>query len=97
LYSLECVAELVFCEDGVGVFDLVHVRKPWCVVVKSWVCLLLYVVVYLDSGAASVFPCLEGVGGCKGANGFDDGCELRFGGICPPRAGACVGSGVVGK
>ena len=41
--------------------------------------------------------CLEGVGGCEGANGFDDGRELRFGGICSPRAGACAGFGVVGK
>ena len=51
-------------------------------VVKSWLCLLLYVMVYLDGGTASVFPCLEGVGGCEGANRFDDGRELRFGSIC---------------
>ena len=66
-------------------------------VVKSWVRLLLYVVVYLDGGTASVFPGLEGVGGCEGSDGFDDGRELRFGSICSPWAGACVGSGVVGK
>ena len=72
-------------------------RKSWCVVVKSWVCLFLYVVVYLDGGAASVFLCVEGVGGCEGADGFDDGCELCFDGIFSPRAGACMGSGVVGE
>jgi hypothetical protein len=59
--------------------------------------LLLYVVVYLDGGTASVFPGLEGVSGGKGANGLDDGFELYFGGICSPRAGACMCSGVVGK
>jgi len=53
--------------------------------------------VYLDGGTASVFPGLEGVGGCEGSDGFDDGRELRFGSICSPWAGACVGSGVVGK
>ena len=89
--------ELVFRENGVRVFDLVHVRESWCMVEKGWVCLALDVVVYLDGGAASVFPCVEGVGGCEGADGFDDDCELCFGGIGPPRAGACVGSGVVGK
>jgi len=67
------------------------------VFVEIWMCLLLYLVVYLDGGTASVFPCLEGVGGCEGADGFDDGRELRFGSICSPWAGACVGSGVVGK
>ena len=39
-------------------------------------------------------------GGCRwfeGADGFDNGCELCFGSICSPWAGACVGSGVVGK
>ena len=45
-------------------------------VVKSWVRLLLYVVVYLGGGTASVFPGLEGVSGGKGANGLDDGFEL---------------------
>ena len=59
--------------------------------------LILYVVVYLDGSAASVLPCAEGVGGCESADGFDDGCRLCFGGICPPRAIACVGYGVVGK
>ena len=85
--------ELVFCEDGVRVFDW----KSWCVVIEGWVRLFLYVMVYLDGGAASMFPCVEGVGGCEDANGLGDGCELGFGGICPPRAGACMGSGVVGK
>ena len=66
-------------------------------VVEIWVWLLLYLLVYLDGGTASVFPGLEGVGGCEGADGFDDGCELRFCSICSPWAGACVGSGVVGK
>ena len=55
--------ELVFREYGVRVFYLVHVWKSWYVVVKSWVCLLLYVVVYLDGSAASVLPGAEGVGG----------------------------------
>ena len=45
-------------------------------VVESWVRLLLYVVVYLDGGSASVFPGLEGVSVGKGANGLDDGFEL---------------------
>jgi hypothetical protein len=67
------------------------------VVIKGWERLFLYVVVYLNGSAASVFPCAEGVGGCEGADGFDDGCELCFGGIGPPRARACVGSGVVGE
>ena len=53
-------------------------------VVEIWVWLLLYLVVYLDGGTASVFLCLEGVGGCEGADGFDDGRELRFGSICSP-------------
>ena len=45
-------------------------------VVEIWVWLLLYLVVYLDGGTASVFPGLEGVSGGKGANGLDDGFEL---------------------
>ena len=57
-------------------------------VVEIWMWLLLYLLVYLDGGTASVFP---------GLDGFDDGRELRFGSICSPWAGACVGSGVVGK
>jgi len=67
------------------------------VVVEIGLWLLLYLLVYLDGGTASVFPGLEGVGGCEGSDGFDDGRELRFGSICSPWAGACVGSGVVGK
>jgi hypothetical protein len=67
------------------------------VVVKGWVGLFLDVVVYLNGGAASVFPCLESVCGCEGANGLDNGGELCFGGICPPWTRACMGSGVVGK
>jgi hypothetical protein len=97
LYALECVIELILCEDGIGVFDLVYVRESWCVVIKSWMRLFLCVVVYLDGSASSVFPCAEDVGGCECANGFDDVCELCFGGIRPPRARACMGSGVVGK
>ena len=89
--------DLVFCEDRVRVFDLVHVRELWCVVKKGWMLVFLDVVVYLDGSAASVLPCIEGVGGGEGSNCFDDVGELRFGGIRPPWAGACVGSGVVGK
>ena len=44
---------------------------------EGWVCLCLNVVVYLDGGATSVLPCIEGVGGCEGA----DGGELCFGSI----------------
>ena len=40
---------------------------------KGWMLVLLDVVVYLDGGAASVFPCIEGVGGGEGADCFDDG------------------------
>ena len=89
--------ELVFREDGVRVFDLVHVREAWCMVKEGWVCLRLDRVVYLDGGAASVLLCIEGVCGGEGADCFDDGGQLRFCGIRPPWARACVGSGVVGK
>ena len=89
--------ELVFREDGVRVLDLVHVWDAWCMVKEGWVCLCLDVVVYLDGGATSVLSCVEGVGGCKGADGFDGGGELRFGSIGLPWAGASVGSCVVGK
>ena len=64
---------LVFCEDRVRVFDIVHVQESWCLVEKSRMLVLLDVVVYLDGGAASVLPCIEGVGGGEGANCFDDG------------------------
>jgi hypothetical protein len=60
-------------------------------------CLSLDVVVYLDGGVESVLPCVEGMGGCEGADGFDDGSELCFGGICPPWARARVGLGVVSE
>ena len=65
--------DLVFCEDRVRVFDLVHVRELWCVVEKGWMLVLLGVAVYLDGSAASALPCIEGVGGSEGANCFDDG------------------------
>ena len=65
--------DLVFCEDRVRVFDLVHVWESWCVVEKGWMLVLLDVVVYLDGGAASVLPCIKCVGGGEGANCFDDG------------------------
>ena len=64
---------------------------------ESWVCLFLYVVVYLDGGATSVLPCIEGVGGREGAYGFDDGGKLCFGSICLPWAGAGMSSCVVGE
>ena len=64
---------------------------------NGWVCLALDVVVDLDGGAASVLPCVEGIGGCEGINGFDDDGELGLGGICPPWARAFVCPGVVGK
>ena len=89
--------ELVFREDGVRVFDLVYVREAWCVVKEGWVCLCLDVVVYLDGGATSVLQCIEGVGGCEGADGFDGGGELRFCGVGLPWAGASVGSCIVGE
>ena len=92
---VECVMELVFREDGVRVFNLVHVWKSWCVIIEDWVRLFLFVVVFLDGSAASVLPGAEGVGGCKGADGFDNGDELCLGCICLPRAGTCMGSGVV--
>ena len=92
-----CAVELVFREDGVRVLDFVNVRKAWCMVKEGWVCLFLYVVVYLDGGATSVLPCIEGVGGCEGANGFDGGDELLFGSIGLPWAGAGMGSCVLGE
>ena len=64
--------DLDFCEDRVKVFDLVHVRKSWCVVKEGWMLVLLDVVVYLDGSAVSVLPCIEGVGGGEGSNCFDD-------------------------
>ena len=54
--------ELFFCEDGVRVFDLVHVREAWCVVKEAWLCMCLNAVVDLDGGAAAVFPCVQSVG-----------------------------------
>ena len=48
---------------------------------KGWLWLCLDMVVYLDGGAASVFPCVESVGGGEGADGFDGGSELRFCGV----------------
>ena len=54
-------------------------------------------VVYLDGGAASVFPCVESVGGGKGADGFDSGSELRFCSVGVPWAGAGVCSCVIGE
>ena len=89
--------ELVFREDGVRVLDLVHVWEAWCMVKEGWVCLCLDVVVYLDGGTTSVLPCIEGVGGCEGADGFDDISKLCFGSIGLPWAGACMGSCVVGE
>ena len=64
---------------------------------ESWVLVFLDVGMYLDGSAAPVLPCIEDVGGGEGSDCFDDVGELRFGGIRPPWAGACVGSGVVGK
>ena len=64
---------------------------------KRWVCLRLDMVVYLDGGATSVLPCIESVGGCEGADGFDDGSELRFCGVGAPWAGAGVSSCVIGE
>ena len=56
---------------------------------KGWVCLRLNMVVYLDGGATSVLPCIESVGGCEGADGFDGGGELRFAAlVCHGRARA---------
>ena len=64
---------------------------------EGWVCLCLDMVVYSDGGATSVLPCIEGVGGCEGADGFDGGGKLRFCGDGLPWAGASVGSCIVGK
>ena len=89
--------ELVVCEDGVRVLDLVHVREARCMVKEGWVCLFLDVVVYLDGGATSVFPCIEDVSGCEGADGFDDSGALCFGSIDLPWAGAGMGSCAVGE
>ena len=97
LDALYRVVELVVREDRVRVLDFVHVRKAWCMVEEGWACLFLYVVVYLDGGATSVLPCIEGVSGCEGADGFDGGSKLRFCSIGLPWAGASVGSCVVGK
>jgi len=59
------------------------------VVKKGWLWLCLDMVVYLDGGAVSVFPCVEGVGGGEGADGFDGGSELRFAAlVCHGRARA---------
>ena len=66
LDALYRAVELDFREDGVRVLDLVYVWEAWCMVKKGWVCLRLDVVVYLDGGATSVLPCIEGVGGCEG-------------------------------
>ena len=64
---------------------------------EGWVCLRLDVMVYLDGGATSVFPCIVCVGVCEGADGFDGGGELRFCSVGVPWAGAGVGSCVVGE
>ena len=53
--------------------------------------------VFLNGGASSVLPCIESVGGCEGADGFDDGGEWCFGSIGLPWAGASMGSCVVGE
>ena len=97
LDALYRVVELVVREDGVRVLDLVHVWEAWCMVKKGWVCLRLDMVVYLDGGATSVLPCIESVGGCEGADGFDGGGELRFCSVGVPWAGAGVGSCIVGE
>ena len=97
LDALYRAVELVFREDGVRVLDLVHVWEAWRMVKNGWVCLRLDMVVYLDGGTASVFPCIEGVGGGEGADGFDGGSELCFCGVGVPWAGTGVGSCVVGE
>ena len=56
--ALYCAVELVFREDGVRVFDLVHVWEAWGVVKEGWLWLFLDV-------AAAVFPCVKGVGSCE--------------------------------
>ena len=91
------VVESVFGEDRDRVFFLVHVRESWCVVEESWVLVFLDVVVYLDGSAASVLPCIEGVGGGEGSNCFDDVGELCLGSIRSPWARPCVGSSIVGE
>ena len=97
LDALYRVVELVVREDGVRVLNLVHVWEAWCMVKKGWLWLRMDMVVYLDGGAASVFPCVEGVGGGEGADGFDGGSELRFCGVGVPWAGAGVSSCVIGE
>ena len=97
LDALYRVVELVVREDGVRVLDLVHVWEAWCMVKEGWLWLRLDMVVYLDGGAAAVFPCVESVGGSEGANGFDCGSELRFCGVGAPWAGSGVGSCVIGE
>ena len=96
-YSLYGGLDLVFGEDWVGVFDFVHVWESWCVIKKSWLLVVLDVVVYLDGSPASVFPCVEGVGGGEGSDGFDDISELSLGSVRASWAGACVGSSIVGE
>ena len=93
--ALYGAVELVVREDGVRVFDLVHVWEARGVVKEGWLCLFLDVVVDLDGGAAAVFPCIKGVGSCECADGFDDIGKLCFGSIGLPWAGACMGSCVV--
>ena len=97
LDALYRAVELVFREYGVRVFDLVHVREAWCMVKEGWVGLCMDVVVYLDGGAASVLPCIEGVGGGEGSNCFDDVSEVCLGSIRSPWVRACVGSSIVGE
>ena len=63
--ALYCAVELVFREDGVRVFDLVHVWEARGVVKEGWLCVFLDVVVDFDGGAAAVFPCIKGVGSCE--------------------------------
>ena len=45
-------------EDGVRVFDFVHVGKAWGMVKEGRVCVALDLLVYLDGSTASVFPCI---------------------------------------
>ena len=63
--ALYGAVELIIREDGVRVFDLIHVWEARGVVKKGWLCLFLDVVVDLDGGAAAVFPCVQGVGSCE--------------------------------
>ena len=57
--ALYRAVELVFCEDGVRVFDFVHMLEAWGVVKEGWLCLFLYVVVNLDDGAAARRRCFH--------------------------------------